>query len=231
MTDADIKKIEKIIHYSFKNKQILKTAFTHSSYANEYHTESNERLEFLGDSILDFVVADELFCNFNIEEGKMTKLRAKLVNGDALANIVEDEKLGQYIQVGRSLAGQEIARSIKENLFESLVGAIYSDSSLEKAKRFVLRFIDVAGACKTKDYDYKTMLQEEVQKVKGANLVYFTYSMPNNPGLFCAEAYINDVFVARSTAETKKHAQMDCAKRALENKEMLRLLLVEGKHS
>ena len=93
MTDADIKKIEKIIHYSFKNKQILKTAFTHSSYANEYHTESNERLEFLGDSILDFVVADELFCNFNIEEGKMTKLRAKLVNGDALANIVEDEKL------------------------------------------------------------------------------------------------------------------------------------------
>ena len=231
MTDADIKKIEKAIHYSFKNKQILNTAFTHSSYANEHHTQSNERLEFLGDSILDFVVASELYFNFNIEEGQMTKLRAKLVNGEALANIVEKEKLEQFLQVGRSLSGQEIAKSIKEDLFESLVGAIYTDSSFEKAKRFVLRFIDVAKACKTKDFDYKTMLQEEVQKVKGANLVYFTYAMPNNPGVFCAEAYINDVFVARSSAESKKHAQMDCAKRALENKEMLKLLLVEGKHS
>ncbi len=231
MTDADIKKIEKIIHYSFKNKQILNTAFTHSSYANEHHTQSNERLEFLGDSILDFVVASELYSNFNIEEGQMTKLRAKLVNGDALANIVEHEKLEQFLQVGKSLAGQEIARSIKENLFESLVGAIYTDSSLEKTKRFVLRFIDVAKACRTKDFDYKTMLQEEVQKVKGANLVYFTYAMPTSPGVFCAEAYINDVFVARSSAESKKHAQMDCARRALENKEMLNLLLVEGKHS
>lgn len=231
MTELDIKRIEKIIHYSFKNKQILQTAFTHSSYANEHHLQSNERLEFLGDSILDFVVASELYLNFNIEEGKMTKLRAKLVNGDALANVVEQQHLDQFLLLGRSLSGQEVARSIKENLFESLVGAIYTDSSLEKARRFVLRFVDVAKACKTKDFDYKTMLQEEVQKVKGANLVYFTYAMPQNPGVFCAEAYINDVFVARSSAESKKHAQMDCAKRALENKEMLRLLLVEGKHS
>ena len=95
----------------------------------------------------------------------------------------------------------------------------------EKAKRFVFRFIDVKKSVKKKDKDYKTMLQEVVQKVKGANLVYFTYEIPKTPGVFCAEVYINDVFVARSEASSKKQAQIDCAKLAIEDKQAIKNIL------
>lgn len=225
MVEFDIKKIEKIIHYSFKNKDILKTAFTHSSYANEHNVASNQRLEFLGDSILNFAVADYLYNNFNVEEGQMSKWRSKMVNSDNLAEIIESLELDQYIMLGKSFGKQNPAKSIKEDLFESIVGAIYVDSSLEKAKRFIFRFIDINKSVKKKDVDYKSLLQEEVQKVKGSNLVYFTYEIPRQPGNFCAEIYVNDVFLARSVATTKKQAQIDCAKLALKDKTELKKIL------
>lgn len=225
MVEFDIKKIEKIIHYGFKNKDILKTAFTHSSYANEHNVASNQRLEFLGDSILNFAVADYLYNNFNVEEGQMSKWRSKMVNSDNLAEIIESLELDQYIMLGKSFGKQNPAKSIKEDLFESIVGAIYVDSSLEKAKRFIFRFIDINKSVKKKDVDYKSLLQEEVQKVKGSNLVYFTYEIPRQPGNFCAEIYVNDVFLARSVATTKKQAQIDCAKLALKDKTELKKIL------
>lgn len=225
MVEFDIKKIEKIIHYGFKNKDILKTAFTHSSYANEHNVASNQRLEFLGDSILNFAVADYLYNNFNVEEGQMSKWRSKMVNSDNLAEIIENLELDQYIMLGKSFGKQNPAKSIKEDLFESIVGAIYVDSSLEKAKRFIFRFIDINKSVKKKDVDYKSLLQEEVQKVKGSNLVYFTYEIPRQPGNFCAEIYVNDVFLARSVATTKKQAQIDCAKLALKDKTELKKIL------
>ena len=225
MSDFDIKKIEKIIHYGFKDKENLKTAFTHSSYANEHGVKSNQRLEYLGDSILNFSVAEYLYNNFDVEEGQMSKWRSKMVNSDNLANIIETLELDKYLLLGKSFGKQEPAKSIKEDLFESLVGAIYVDSSLEKAKRFIFRFINIKKSVKKKDVDYKTVLQEEVQKVKGANLVYFTYEIPKQPGNFCAEIYINDVFVARSTGTTKKQAQIDCAKIALKDKVLLKQII------
>jgi ribonuclease-3 len=127
--------------------------------------------------------------------------------------------------LGKSFGKSEPSKSIKEDLFESLVGAIFVDSSLEKAKRFIFRFIDINKSVKKKDVDYKSLLQEEVQKVKGANLVYFTYEVPRQPGNFCAEIYINDVFVARSTSTTKKQAQIDCAKLALSEKAKLKEII------
>lgn len=225
MSDFDIKKIEKIIHYGFKDKENLKTAFTHSSYANEHGVKSNQRLEYLGDSILNFSVAEYLYNNFDVEEGQMSKWRSKMVNSDNLANIIETLELDKHLLLGKSFGKQEPAKSIKEDLFESLVGAIYVDSSLEKAKRFIFRFINIKKSVKKKDVDYKTVLQEEVQKVKGANLVYFTYEIPKQPGNFCAEIYINDVFVARSTGTTKKQAQIDCAKIALKDKVLLKQII------
>ena len=225
MADFDIKKIEKIIHYGFKDKENLKTAFTHSSYANEHGVKSNQRLEYLGDSILNFAVAEYLYNNFDVEEGQMSKWRSKMVNSDNLANIIETLELDKYLLLGKSFGKQEPAKSIKEDLFESLVGAIFIDSSLEKAKRFIFRFINIKKSVKKKDVDYKTVLQEEVQKVKGANLVYFTYEIPKQPGNFCAEIYINDVFVARSTGTTKKQAQIDCAKIALKDKVLLNQII------
>ncbi|MBQ3214030.1 MAG: ribonuclease III [Clostridia bacterium] len=225
MLEFDIKKIEKIIHYGFKNKDNLKTAFTHSSYANEHNIKSNQRLEYLGDSILNFVVAEYLYNNFDVEEGQMSKWRSKMVNSDNLANIIETLGLDKYIMLGKSFGKNEPAKSIKEDLFESLVGAIYIDSSIEKAKRFIFRFIDIKKSVKKKDVDYKSLLQEEVQKVKGANLVYFTYEVPRQPGNFCAEIYINDIFVARSNSTTKKQAQIDCAKLALSEKAKLKQII------
>ena len=225
MQEFDYKKIEKVIHYGFKNKDLLKMAFTHSSYANDNNESSNQRLEYLGDSVLNFIVADYLYNNYNVEEGQMSKWRSKMVNSDNLSKIIETLGLDKYLLLGKSFSKQQISKAVKEDLFESLVGAIYTDSSIEKAKRFVFRFIDVKKSVKKKDKDYKTMLQEVVQKVKGANLVYFTYEIPKNPGLFCAEVYINDVFVARSEATSKKQAQTDCAKLALEDKQAIKNIL------
>ena len=225
MPQFDVKKIEKIIHYSFKNKEILKTAFTHSSYANDNGVASNQRLEFLGDAILNFAVADSLYNNYDVEEGQMSKWRSKMVNSDNLSGIIETLKLDEFLLLGKSFSNQEKSKSIKEDLFESLVGAIYTDSSLEKAKRFIFRFINIKKSVKKKDVDYKTTLQELVQKVKGANLVYFTYEIPRQAGMFCSEIYINDIFIARSESTSKKQAQIDCAKLALKDKLELKKIL------
>ena len=217
----DEKRIEKIIHYGFKNKDLLKTAFTHSSYANEKKIESNERLEFLGDAVLNMAIAENLYANYNVEEGQMSKWRAKMVNSESLSNIIESLGLDKFLRVGKSYNSYDLSKSMKEDLFESIVGAIYTDTSFDKAKRFIFRFINTKKSVKKKDVDYKSALQELVQKHKGASLVYFTYEIPKNPGMFCAEIYINDVFVARSESESKKQAQVDCAKLALNEKEKL----------
>ena len=150
MPQFDTKKIEKIIHYSFKDKELLKTAFTHSSYANDVGVASNQRLEFLGDAVLNFAVADYLYNNYDVEEGQMSKWRAKMVNSDNLSGIIETLKLDEYLLLGKSFSRQEKSKSIKEDLFESLVGAIYTDSSIEKAKRFIFRFIDIKKSVKKK---------------------------------------------------------------------------------
>ncbi len=225
MENFETSKIEKIIHYGFKNKELLKTAFTHSSYANQNNVKSNQRLEYLGDAILNFVVADYLYNNFDVEEGQMSKWRSKMVNSDNLSSIIENLGLDKYLLLGRSFGSQEVAKSLKEDLFESLVGAIYLDTSIEKAKRFIFRFIDVKKSVKKKNLDFKTALQEEVQKIKGGNLVYFTYELPNSVGTFCAEVYVNDVFIAKSEATTKKQAQIECAEKALKNKSVLKSAL------
>lgn len=222
MSNFDEKKVEKILHYGFKNKDLLRQAFTHSSYANEHNVKSNERLEFLGDSVLSFIVAEDLYNTFNVEEGQMSKWRAKMVNSDNLASIIESLELDKFLLVGKSAKGV-ISKSMKEDLYESIVGAIYIDNnSMDKARRFVFRYISSITTSKKKDLDYKTTLQEEVQKEKGAGLVYFTYEDPDDKEIFVAEVYINDIFVARSKGASKKEAQMDCARLALEDKQKLR---------
>ena len=222
MNEFELEEIEKIIHYSFKDKELLKTAFTHSSYANQNNIKSNQRLEYLGDAILNFVVADYLYNNFDVEEGQMSKWRSKMVNSDNLSSIIEELDLDRFLLLGKSFGTQEVAKSLKEDLFESLVGAIYLDGSIEKVKKFVFRFIDVKKSVKKKNIDYKTALQEEVQKVKGSNLVYITYELPNRPGNFCAEVYVNDIFISSSVSTTKKQAQIDCARIAMQEKVTLR---------
>lgn len=221
MLEFDDKKIEKIIHYSFKDKNLLKLAFTHSSFANQFNTLSNERLEFLGDSILNYIITDALYKTYSAPEGQLSKWRAKMVNSDNLSNIVSSLGLDKFILLGKSFK-EGATKSIKENLFETITAAIYLDSSMEKAKRFVLRFIDVENEENKQDIDFKSKLQEEVQKVRGSNLVYFTYENPKEKGNFCAEVYINDIFISRAFGKTKKNAQMECAKQALQDKNQIK---------
>lgn len=226
MGEIDYKKIEKIIHYGFKNKDILKTAFTHSSYANQHNVESYERYEYLGDSILNFVIADALFKNYeNEQEGALTKWRAKLVNSENLSYIIKELDLEKFVLIGDSAKKQDFTKSMREDLFESIVGAIYLDSSLEKARRFILRFIDTTNMNNKKDIDYKSLLQEKIQGTRGANLVYFTYEDPIEKGRFCSEVYINDIFVARAFSRSKKNAQLECAKLALSDDKTLDKIL------
>ena len=120
---------------------------------------------------------------------------------------------------------QDFTKSMREDLFESIVGAIYLDSSLEKARRFILRFIDTTNMNKKKDIDYKSLLQERIQSTHGANLVYFTYEDPLEKGRFCSEVYINDIFVARAFSRSKKNAQLECAKLALSDDKTLDKIL------
>ena len=221
----DEEKIEKIIHYNFKDKSLLKLAFTHKSFAFENKLESNERLEFLGDSVLNFVVAENLYQNFDAEEGKMTKWRSKIVSSKSLSDIVDSLRLSEFLIVGGSFKNQIATQSMKEDLFESLVGAIYIDAGLEKTKKFIFKFIDLKEKINKKDIDYKSILQEEVQKVKGANMVYFTYEMPSDNSKFCSELYINDIFICRSENFSKKLAQSDCARLALDDKEKLKEII------
>lgn len=226
MDESVIRKIERTIHYRFKDKSLLERAFTHTSYAHQNKLPSNERLEFLGDSILGFVVAEELYsAHPEAEEGHLSKWRASLVNSTVLSKIVTKLKLEQFIKIGGSFGkGQVLPMSVREDLFESLVGAIYLDSSMDKARRFVLRFVDT-DILHSKDEDYKTRLQEAVQERKGATLSYMTYQAQDKDNKFCAEIYINGLFVARSYGDSKKQAQIKCAKLVLSDKTRLTTIL------
>ncbi len=220
----DFDTVEKKIKYKFKNKSLLKTAFTHSSYLQKNAKEvCNERLEFLGDSVLELVVSDYLYKNYDLVEGEMTKCRARLVNTKSLAKIISLLKLEDYLLKNMSVF--DVPDSLRADLFESILGAIYLDGGIDKAKAFALKFIDIESGMKATDIDYKTSLQEIVQKYKGSNLVYFTYEIPREPGMFCSEVYVNDVFVAKSTANSKKKAQVECAKIAFNNKQKLKSIL------
>lgn len=216
--------VEKIIKYKFKNRQLLKTAFTHSSYLQKNVKEvCNERLEFLGDAVLELVVSDYLYNHYDLVEGEMTKCRARLVNTKSLARIISLLKLDNYLL--KNISDLDVPDSLRADLFESILGAIYLDGGFDKAKSFALKHINIESGMKISEIDYKTSLQEIVQKYKGSNLVYFTYEVPREPGMFCSEVYINDVFVAKSVANSKKKAQLECAKIAFNNKQKLKSIL------
>ena len=165
--------------YSFKNVQYIDTALTHSSYANESrkNCECNERLEFLGDSVLSIVVADYLFKNCShLPEGDMTKLRASLVCEQALFDYATQIDLGEHLKLGKGeiMTGGRERPSILADAFEAIIAAIYLDGGLEEARKFILSFI--IDRIKTADVesvrDYKTILQEIIQQNREEKVTY-----------------------------------------------------------
>lgn len=212
--------IEKIINYSFKDKELLNMALTHSSFAHKYNLKNNERLEFLGDSILGFVVAEFLLKNFGEDEGKLTKYRACIVSCEYLSKVITKIGLDKFIKTSpENLKEKE---TVKGDFFEALLGAIYFDSDLETCKQFIYKILNLTKETIISVYnnnrDFKTELQEKVQAKKG-KIEYKLVQIlgEENAKIFEMELLINDKLICKAKASSKQKAENKCAELALKN--------------
>ncbi|MBQ4348858.1 MAG: ribonuclease III [Clostridia bacterium] len=214
---------EKVIGYEFKNKSLLETALTHSSYANEKQTgkDCNERLEFLGDSVLGVITADYFYHNLaHLPEGEMTKKRAACVCEKSLHGFAKQINLGRFLLLGRGEdnTGGRNRASILADAFEAVIGAMYLDGGLESVRGFVLSFIKEAAAKQLSLRDYKTELQEIIQKNPDEHLTYILVgeSGPDHDKRFEVEVLLNSNVVGYGMGKSKKLAEQQAAKQALE---------------
>lgn len=217
-----IKEFEGVIGYEFKNKDFIKTALTHSSYANERGLrECNERLEFLGDSVLGIVTAEYFYHNLNhLPEGEMTKKRAACACEKSLYKFAKEINLGRYIFLGRgeeNMGGRDRA-SILADAFEAVIAAIYLDGGLQNARDFVLRFVKKAANENISLKDYKTELQEIIQKNPDEHLSYVLVgeSGPDHDKRFEVEVMLNSNVIGCGMGRSKKLAEQEAARQALE---------------
>ena len=223
MKQDKIIEFEERIGYQFDNPDLLATALTHSSYSNEKKLKKydcNERLEFLGDAVLELTTSDFLFRRFpDVREGELTKRRASIVCGSSLAQCAENISLGEYILMGRgeeSTGGRHKENMISD-VMEAVIGAIYLDGGFEKAVAFIQRFVLSDFEEKRLFYDSKTLLQEYVQKEKGAVLDYVLVNEygPDHSREFVVEARVNGNTVGKGIGKTKKGAEQQAAYEAL----------------
>lgn len=219
----ELQLLEKQIGYAFKNKKYLDTAMTHSSYANEVkkNSVSNERQEFLGDAVLSIIVSDYLFNTFRLPEGELTKLRAAVVCEKSLCEFAQQISLGDFLRLGKGeeMMGGRIRPSILADAFEALIAALYLDGGMEPAKKFVLGFVTdvIENKQELSFHDYKTMLQEIIQKNPEEQLGYVLVeeSGPDHDKQFVVEVHLNSNVLSRGTGASKKAAEQAAAKEAL----------------
>ena len=220
-----IKNLQKKICYFFKNERLLKTALTHSSYTNEVKSacKNNERLEFLGDAVISLVLVHHLFKTFpNEPEGELTKIRAYFACDDSLSQFAQSINLGDYLIMGKGEihAGGRTRHSILEDAFEALAGAIYLDGGFIAAKNFIIRFLPQKINLKEieNSADYKTKLQEIVQQSSDKKIEYVLCkeSGPDHDKVFEIELKLNSKVVGRGQGKSKKRAEQNAAKNALE---------------
>ncbi len=218
---------EKKINYTFKNKELLREALTHSSYANEHkkqHIKYNERLEFLGDAVLSISVSDYIFKNCpELPEGDLTKLRASLVCEKSLFIFAKQINLGNYIFLsnGERRGGGAERPSIVSDAFEAVIAAIYLDGGMEEARKFVLSFVvpEIKNHTAGKAFkDYKTKLQEIIQRNPGEKLNYVLAdeSGPDHNKHFVVNVYLNSNVIGKGGGRSKKDAEQQAAREALE---------------
>lgn len=221
MTDLQNK-----IGYQFKNPALLNEALTHSSYANEHksqHIKYNERLEFLGDSVLSIVVSDYIYKNCpELPEGELTKLRASLVCEKSLYEFAKKIDLGKYLILskGERNNGGADRPSILSDAFEALIAAIYIDGGIEPVSKHILNFVipAIKNSKKKKINDYKTTLQEIIQKNPGEKLEYVLVkeSGPDHNKHFVVEVHLNSNVIGKGGGRSKKEAEQQAAREALE---------------
>ena len=221
----DYKELHRLIGYEFKNKDLLTTALTHSSFANEAKggIKYNERLEFLGDSVLGIVVSNYIYLHCpDLPEGKLTKLRASLVCEKSLYVYAKQIELGKHIRLskGEKRSGGDDRPSILSDAFEALIAAIYLDGGIEPARNFIFRFVipDIKSSKPKKFKDYKTALQEIVQKNPEEKLTYVLVKEtgPDHDKHFVVEVHLNSNVIGKGGGRSKKEAEQQAAREALE---------------
>ena len=224
---SNISALEERINYVFKDKNTVLTAITHSSYANEKKARKlkyNERIEFLGDSVLGLTISEHLYKMYpELPEGELTVTRSKIVCESSLSRCSTDIGLGELLLLGRGeeLSGGRTKSSILSDAYEALIGAIYIDGGLEVAKEFILKNMD--GIIKSSMqgklfYDYKTQLQEKIQQ-KGEQQITYTVvdeKGPDHNKIFITQIKINGFVCGQGSGRSKKESEQNAAKDALD---------------
>ena len=220
-----MQRLEKELGYEFKNKSLLKQALTHTSYAYEHNINSNEKLEFLGDSILEFISSQYLYKNYiNLKEGEMTKVRATVVCENSLYKIAKLHNFSDFLYLGKSERlnkGKERPAILADSV-EAVIAAMYLDGGLEVASKFIISNLKDEIEIASKNVglkDYKTVLQEKLQEKGEVKIEYIIIgeSGPDHDKLFESEVRYNNKVLATGKGKSKKQAEMQAAQKALEN--------------
>lgn len=209
----------------FKDEKLMQLALMHPSYSQEKHASySNQRLEFLGDSVLNFVIAEYLYTNYTDKaEGELTKIRAKVVCEKALVNVARNINLGDYLLLGKGeeMSGGRKRKSILADTLEAVIGAIYLDQGFDVAKAYIIKHLDnsVKEAASGNYSDYKSRLQEYVQGKYGQNVCYkiIDESGPAHAKSFVAGVYYENQLLTTGTGKSKKEAEQNAARKVLDN--------------
>lgn len=221
----DYYKLEKELEYSFKDKDLLQTALTHTSYAYERKKNSNEKLEFLGDSILEFLSSIYIYKNFpNLKEGEMTKVRAQVVCEASLFKVATAHNFSDFLRLGKSekISGGNVKPAILADSVEAVIAAMYIDGGLEPANNFIVNNLKEEIELASKNVgqkDYKTVLQEILQQHGEVNIEYkiIKESGPDHDKIFDAEVTCNGKKLAKGEGKSKKLAEMNAAMHAIES--------------
>ncbi len=222
-----IKEFQDIIKYQFKKTNIINEALTHSSYSNEYRGKyiyNNERLEFLGDSVLDTVVSEYVYLRYkNLPEGELTKIRANVVCESSLARQAKSINLGKYLLLGKGeeVTGGRDRISILADTFEAVIGALYLDGGIETARKFILNMLEESiklASTGNLFKDYKTDLQELLQSKFDDKISYRVVSEtgPDHDKTFEVEVVLGKKVLGKGQGKSKKEAEQSAAKRALD---------------
>ncbi len=225
----NVSQLENVIDYTFKNKKNILLAMTHSSFANENKNvklSSNERLEFLGDAVLNIVISETIYLKYsNLAEGEMTKVRANIVCEPSLMKCANEIRIGSFLLLGKGeeLTGGRTRTSILSDAFEALIGAIYLDGGMKNAKAFIHSRMGKLIEDSVKGFiflDFKTQLQEMVQKDGEKKIVYeiIDEKGPDHEKMFVAQVKVMDKVLGVGNGKSKKEAEQAAARSALEKR-------------
>ena len=220
-----MERLEKSLGYTFSNKELLKKALTHTSYAYEHSVESNEKLEFLGDSILEFISSTYLFEKYShLKEGEMTKVRATVVCEKSLYKVAKMHNFSDFLYLGKSerQSGGEDRPAILADSVEAVIAAMFLDGGIQVAEKFIIENLKDEIEIASKNVgqkDYKTVLQEKLQENGEVEIKYTILREygPDHDKTFEAQVECDHKKLAVGTGKSKKQAEMEAARKALEN--------------